>query len=132
MNELFLITKWNLLNREVAFCALNEENATLESKLDELLALEMKHIVRKSNRWLKFLKKKYNMIYSLIQGFFMEKEEIKKRLTRKIMSCITGEKYKVIAIWVTDKDTEIFICPENPDEKTASKILSLSQSFCQN
>ena len=50
MDELFLVTKWNLLNREVIFCALNQEDTILENKLDELLMLEMKHIVRKSNR----------------------------------------------------------------------------------
>ena len=50
MDELFLVTKWNLLNREVLFCALNNEPTNLEEKLDELLSLEMKHIVRKSNR----------------------------------------------------------------------------------
>ena len=50
MDELVLVTKWNLLNREVQFCALNDEANGLESKLDELLEQEMKHIVRKSNR----------------------------------------------------------------------------------
>ena len=57
----------------------------------------------------------------------MEKGEIKKRLTRKIMSCIMEEKCKIVAIWVTDNDTEIFICPENPDEKTASTSIRYYQ-----
>ena len=61
----------------------------------------------------------------------MNNQEIKKRLTRKVISCIKNEKYMVVAVWVTECDTEVFICPENPDDKTASKILSLSQSFCQ-
>ena len=50
MDELFLITKWNLMNREVQFCSLNSEATGLEGTLDECLGLEMKHLVRKSNR----------------------------------------------------------------------------------
>ena len=50
MDELILVTKWNLLNREVQFCALNSEVPNLEKRLDEILCDEMKHIVRKSNR----------------------------------------------------------------------------------
>ena len=49
MDELFLITKWNLLNREIQFCALNSEAVGLEGDLDEILILETKHLVRKSN-----------------------------------------------------------------------------------
>ena len=50
MDELNLITKWNLLNREVQFCALDSNTLDLERKLDNILSFEMKHIVRKSNR----------------------------------------------------------------------------------
>ena len=60
----------------------------------------------------------------------MEEQEIKKRLTKKVLDCIKNEKRKTIAIWVTDCDTEIFICHENPDKDTESKIINLSQSFC--
>ena len=51
MDELVLVTKWNLMNREVQFCALNDEAKNLENKLDDILGQEMKHIVRKSNRY---------------------------------------------------------------------------------
>ena len=57
----------------------------------------------------------------------MKDEEIKKRLTKKIMDRIEAHEHQVIAIWVTDTDTEIFICPEKPDNETATKIASLSQ-----
>ena len=60
----------------------------------------------------------------------MNKGDIKKRVTTKISECIQKEKYQIIAVWVTEQDTEIFICPENPDSETTSRILSLSQSFC--
>ena len=61
----------------------------------------------------------------------MKDEEIKKRLTKKIMDRVEEYEHQVIAIWVTDTDTEIFICPEKPDIETATKIASLSQSFSQ-
>ena len=60
----------------------------------------------------------------------MAKQDINKRLTRKVANCIKNEKYQLIAVWVTDNETEIFICPENPDKETSAKIVSLSQSFC--
>ena len=50
MDELILVTKWNLSNREVQFCALNSEVSNLEKELDKILQTEMKHLVRKSNK----------------------------------------------------------------------------------
>ena len=70
------------------------------------------------------------IIFSWPTGFFMDKREINKRITRKITAKIKANNCQIIAVWVNEGTTEFFICPEKISENTNSKIAQLSQSFC--
>ena len=67
--------------------------------------------------------------FSLQQGFFMDDEEIKKRVPEKLTSVADSLEMKTVAIWVTDRTTEVFFCEAEPDDETIVRLEQLSQSF---
>ena len=59
----------------------------------------------------------------------MEEDEIEKRIPREVIELGRSFEMKVIAIWVTAMETEIYFCEENPSEATLTRIEQLSQSI---
>ena len=68
-------------------------------------------------------------IFSLPQGFFTDKDEINERVTIDIRDLCDSFELQAVAIWVTDKITEVYFCETDPCDETLVRIENLSQSF---
>ena len=68
-------------------------------------------------------------LFSLPQGFFANEDEVNERLTIDLRDMCSSFELQAIAIWVTDKVTEVYFCETNPDDETLIRIENLSQSF---
>ena len=70
-------------------------------------------------------------LFSLPQGFFMDENEVNRRVPDALLELAESFELKAVAIWVTDTETELFFCDTDPDEEIASRLEILSQSFME-
>ena len=61
----------------------------------------------------------------------MDEIEIEKRVPAEIVDLASSFEMKIVAIWVTDTETEIYCCDVEPDDETVSRLEMLSQSFIE-
>ena len=70
-----------------------------------------------------------HIFFSLPQGFYMDENEINRRLPKDMQELSDSFEMKTIAIWITDNTTEIYYCEAEPCDETLVRIDQLSQSF---
>lgn len=59
----------------------------------------------------------------------MDNDEIEKRVPEELRCAAESLELKTVAIWVTDRTTEVFFCEAEPDDETIVRLEQLSQSF---
>ena len=59
----------------------------------------------------------------------MDDKEINDRVPNEIKELCESFELQMIAIWVTEDTTEVYLCETDPEDETLSRIEQLSQSL---
>ena len=70
-----------------------------------------------------------NILFSLDSGFFLDEDEIDKRVTREFKELGESLELKICAIWTIEDTTEIYFIESDPSEESLATLERISESL---